>query len=1038
MKISDSMIRNLCSSMIYKRGMEYFRDGRVHMRRRAENELTAVVDGDELYNVRVLFRDGAISEALCSCSYFETMHSTCKHIVAVLKQRQSELEHGSLYTGENDRLAAAVCGAYVPHGDRRRIRASFTFFKETGESGMPMYEVAIALPEYGMSIANREQFLDAYINYTDYKIDRVNVYNRHVMYFPENEDSIIRILAEVYETRRLGTAEAFGDTRRTVFGAGTAKRILPLLSHTDFKLVSGGLVLTGMRILNEDPDIPIDIEAFEREISVSISDSGTAITPDGEWFLYNDILYRTTREWRGYFMPIHRALSAGQRNEIIFTGENTMLFAGNVLPGLRNRRNVVINGVDDIIISTKPSFEICLDADNGAVTAVVVAVYGAVKFRIPTEESQADDKIVVRDRAAENRVLMYFNRFDRERSVYTLSGDTEIYDFITGTLPALAEFTDIIMTDAFRKIRVRDDIDISLGISYKRDIDFLEINFESDLTTEEIRGLLSASRAGHSYYRATDGSFIALKNNKKADILRMLERFELTKADIDLGRKKLPKFHMLYLESRADVRKDKSVYEYMDEVRAMEPVIPERLLDVLRPYQRDGLKWLAQLSEMGLGGILADDMGLGKTLQVMAYIHGIRPEKPVLIVAPSSLIYNWQMELEKFIPDAEALIISGAKEIRAELIKEIDKYEFVITSYPLLRRDITEYRSTEFSYCFIDEAQYIKNPKTMNAVSVKKIRAEHRFALTGTPVENSLSELWSVFDFVMPGYLKGLREFRERFELPLVRDGKTEVADILRGLIRPFVLRRMKSDVLDELPEKIETVMTAELTRTQKAMYIDFLNDIRSRRQELLSDRMVLMTSLLRLRQICCHPSLYTGSDDVKKPSDSGKLELLLELIMSGLASGHRVLIFSQFRSMLDIIADIIMREGIDYYYINGSTPASERARMAELFNNGNRSVFLVSLKAGGTGLNLIGADMVIHYDPWWNPAVTDQATDRAYRIGQDRSVQVIRLVSRGTIEEKILRLQERKRQLADDIIRVNNDTISGLTDEEIMSLFEF
>lgn len=1037
MKLSESMIKKLCSSMIYKRGVEYFRDGRVHMRRRTEDELTAVVDGDELYNVRVAFGESGIEEALCSCPYYETMQTTCKHIVAVLLQRRSELEHGALYTGENDRIAAAMCADYVKRGERRRIRAAFTLYKDAQDGGAPVYEVAVALPEYGVTVESREQFLESYINYTDYRIDRSAVYNRNDMYFPENEDRIIKILAEIYQTRRLGSGTAFGDSRRTVFGAETAKRILPLLANTDFKLVAGGLVLTGVRIMCEDPDIPIDVEAFEREISVSIADTGTAITPDGEWFLYNDILYRTSREWREYFMPVHKALVTGRRNEIIFTGENTMLFAANVLPVLRNRRNVVINGVDNIIINQRPEFEICLDADSGAVTAVIVAVYGAVKFRIPTEISPTDEKIIIRDSDAENRVLSFFNRFDREKSVFTLHGDAAVYSFLTESVPRLSELASIVMTEQFREITVQDDLDLSLSVSYKRDIDFLEIEFDTDLTAEEIRGILSAKRSGHDFYRSSGGGYISVKNNKKADILSLLERLDLTKADIDHGSKKLPKFHLLYLEANSDVHKDRSVREYLEEIRARKPQIPKGLVTVLRPYQRDGLKWLGELSEMGLGGILADDMGLGKTLQVMAYIHGIRPQKPVLVVAPSALIYNWQSELEKFIPDADSLIISGPKEVRGELIKEIYKHEFVITSYPLLRRDISGYRHTEFSYCFIDEAQYIKNPKTMNAVSVKRIRAEHKFALTGTPVENSLTELWSIFDFVMPGYLKSLTEFRERFELPILRDGGAEPSGALRGIIRPFVLRRMKSDVLAELPAKIETVMYAELTREQKALYIELIRSIKDRRAEILSDRMELLTLLLRLRQICCHPALYSGADDAR-PEESGKLELLSELIKSGTASGHRLLIFSQFRSMLDIISDMVMRAGLDYFYINGSTPATERVRMAEEFNNGRRSVFLVSLKAGGTGLNLIGADMVIHYDPWWNPAVTDQATDRAYRIGQTNPVQVIKLAARGTIEDKIIRLQDRKKRLADDIIRVNSETLSGLSDDEIMSLFEF
>jgi SNF2 family DNA or RNA helicase len=325
----------------------------------------------------------------------------------------------------------------------------------------------------------------------------------------------------------------------------------------------------------------------------------------------------------------------------------------------------------------------------------------------------------------------------------------------------------------------------------------------------------------------------------------------------------------------------------------------------------------------------------------------------------------------------------------------------------------------------------------MNAVSVKKIKADHKFALTGTPIENSLMELWSIFDFVMPGYLKTSRQFREKFEYPAMREGDSAVSDMLRNIIRPFVMRRMKTDVLNELPEKIETIMLAPMNNEQKVMYSMYLESAKNQARGILTqngNKLDLLTLLLRLRQICCHPALFkSGSGEI----GSGKLDLLMELIKSGLGSKHRILVFSQFRSMLDIITGELKKNGTDYFYINGSTPPQERTEMAERFNSGDGDVFLVSLKAGGTGLNLVGADTVIHYDPWWNPAVTDQATDRAYRIGQTKAVQVIKLAAKGTIEEKILELQDKKRMLAEDIIRVNNKTFSSLSDEEVMSLFE-
>lgn len=1038
MKLSDETIKKLCSSMIYKRGAEYFREGRVHIRKRAVNSVTAVVDGEALYNVQITFDKDNISDVLCSCPYYETMHSPCKHIVSVLKQYQAELEHGGDYRSENDNIAAALCREFIREDAMIKLRAAFTIYVNRNAESSVSFEMSVSLPDMGGEISGLENFLDSYLNYTDFRLGRNQVYNRRKMYFPEKADEIISILADVYETRSTGSALYRKETHRTAFGPSVIRRILPLLSNMDFRLIYDGMVYEGIRILNEDPDIILDIEAYEREISMSLSETGLALTPDGEWFMHNYVIYRTSAEWREYFMPLHRALVEAERNEIIFKGDNTMLFAKNVLPALRNRHGVVINGVDDMIVNSKPEFEVCLDAADGAIIAVAAASYGDIKFRIPTEANDSDGRIIVRDTDRENRLLSYFNGFDREKSVYRLSGDRNIYNFIANSLPELSELANVILTDRFREINIRNDVDLSLSVAYKRDIDFLEISFDTDLTPDEIRGILASMRLGHEFFRAPDGRFIGLGNNKKSGLFKLLERLDITNADIYSGKKKLPKFHMLYLNARDDVEKDRSLRDYINEIKSVEPVIPEELRDILRGYQYEGVRWLTELSEMDMGGILADDMGLGKTLQVIAYIHGIRPEKPVLVVTPSTLTYNWQREIEKFTPSAKTLVVTGPKEVRAELLKTVNDYEFIITSYPLLRRDTAIYKSISFSYCFIDEAQYIKNPKTMNAVSVKRIRAEHKFALTGTPIENSLTELWSIFDFIMPGYLKSLREFRDRFELPIMRG--TDEGDTLRGIIRPFVLRRMKRDVLNELPEKIETVMLSDMNREQKALYMSFLDEVRSEMPDIMSsggNRMLILTMLLRLRQICCHPALFTSSGTDHNKGGSGKLDLLMELITSGTSSEHRILVFSQFRSMLDIIAGVLEKENIDFFYINGSTPPEERTKMAEAFNSGEKSVFLVSLKAGGTGLNLVGADMVIHYDPWWNPAVTDQATDRAYRIGQTHSVQVIKLAARGTIEEKILSLQEKKRILADDIIRVNSETIANLTDDEIMSLFE-
>lgn len=1032
MKITDAMIKGLCSDMVYRRGCEYFTEGRVHIKKRSESQLSAVVDGEGIYNVFITFENDKIKSELCTCQYYETLQSPCKHIVAVLKHRQAELSEGSGISNENDRIAENLCCEFAQSSERERVRASFELFIKPNHGGEAEYEMSLSLPEIGGRVQGLENFLDCYLTYHDYKMDRSNIYSRKRMYFNEHEDAIIKIMAEVYQTRSSGVDLYRKLSTRTSFGSAVIRRILPHLIDMDFKLVYDGIAINGARILKEDPDILIDIEAFDRDIVMSLSESGFAITPNGEWFFYNDVIYNTSPAWRDYFMPIYRSLASFNRTQITFRGDNAMLFAGHVLPKLRNRHGVVINGVDDVVVDTSPEFCTILDYDGESVTAVPTVSYGTMQFRLSKDNENPEGKIVIRDKESEEKYLSQFKNFILSNGIFHLYDNDGIYNFIVNTVKILNSYGKIIMTDRFKGIEIRDDLPLNVTAEYREKTDYLEIGFQSDLTWEEIYNIINAVKLKREYYRTDDGTFINLRNNKKSDVLELLKTVGVNEEDLMHGKKALSRLELLRIEATDGIIKDDSIKEYLHSVRNIKPNYPDILNGTLREYQKDGIAWFAQLSALGMGGILADDMGLGKTLETIAYIHGAKPEKPALIVAPATLVYNWQAEIERFIPDARYLIISGNKENREELLNKVNEYEFILTSYPLLRRDISKYRGIEFSYCVIDEAQNIKNRKTMNAISVKKIQAEHKFALTGTPVENSIMELWSIFDFIMPGYLKSAHEFGEEFAL---LSDSNEIAEILRNIIRPFVLRRMKKDVLNELPEKIETVLLSELNKEQKALYKVYADEARESAEGLLrsNDKMMVLTYLLRLRQICAHSALFVDGAGGR----SGKLEQLMELVQEAKDGGHRVLVFSQFTTMLDIIAEEFTKNDVSYFMINGTVPQNERVNICERFNSGEGDVVLVSLKAGGTGINLTGADTVIHYDPWWNPAVTDQATDRAYRIGQKRAVHVIKLVAQGTIEEKILKLQNEKRRLADDIIQTNSKTLKNLSDDEILSLFE-
>jgi superfamily II DNA or RNA helicase len=457
------------------------------------------------------------------------------------------------------------------------------------------------------------------------------------------------------------------------------------------------------------------------------------------------------------------------------------------------------------------------------------------------------------------------------------------------------------------------------------------------------------------------------------------------------------------------------------------------LENVLRPYQKTGVAWLNFLRENNFGGILADEMGLGKTLQTLAFLQNV--DGPVLVVCPTSLVFNWVAEVKKFTPALKVLALNGSN--RHQLFEEIPTSDLVITSYSLIRRDADNYRDIEFDTVVLDEAQHIKNRQTQNAQAVKSIRSRHRLVLTGTPLENSVLDLWSIFDFLMQGYLGAAQDFRERYEIPITRHRDANAQERLARRLRPFILRRLKRDVAPELPPKLEQVALCDLTEEQSAVYQQILEASRKEvfeaidAQGLARSRMVILNALLRLRQICCDLRLLKLEN--ASPDNSGKLEMFTELLDEAIDGGHRVLVFSQFVSMLSILKDKLKERELDFCYLDGAT--ANRADVVNRFQQGSAPVFLISLKAGGVGLNLAGADTVIHFDPWWNPAVEDQATDRAHRIGQTRVVTSYKLITRNTVEEKILNLQQRKREIITATLGGEEQLAEALTIEELRQL---
>ena len=698
----------------------------------------------------------------------------------------------------------------------------------------------------------------------------------------------------------------------------------------------------------------------------------------------------------------------------------------------------------------EPRFVFYLDYDGaeGIVLCRVQVRYGEDRSNVGPREPRSGYRDAAQEERVSQTVESYFKSYDLQSHQYhERMTDDVLYEFMQSGVEALERYGEVQGTEFFRQNRVRRVPQVTVGISVKSGVMDLSVT-SGELSAQELLELMNSYQKKKKYYRLKSGEFLSLQDDEElAEIQNLLESLDVLPQDVIRKKAHLPLFRALYLDrlledhdqlAQSRDRTFRALVKNFRTIKDAEYEVPEHMGSVLRPYQLYGFKWLKTCEEAGFGAILADEMGLGKTLQMISVFESDREggKGASLVVCPASLVFNWQEEIRRFAPELKVQTISGTLGERKKQIARIpqENCDVYVTSYDLLKRDIALYGEMQFNICVLDEAQYIKNQKAAVTKAVKAISCDHRFALTGTPVENRLSELWSIFDYLMPGFLYGSEEFVQRFETPIARENDEQVTDQLKKMVGPFILRRRKEDVLKDLPAKLEEVRYTQLSGEQQRLYDAQVVHMRKMLEGGMrggEDRIKVLAELTRIRQICCDPSLlfegYTG--------ESAKREACLELIKSAIDGGHRMLLFSQFTSMLALLEEDLNREGIAYYKIIGATPKDKRLQMVHAFNEGDVPVFLVSLKAGGTGLNLTGADVVIHYDPWWNLAAQNQATDRAHRIGQTRQVSVYRLIAKGTIEDRILELQEAKRDLADAILEGSTESLMSLSAEELLSL---
>ena len=730
-------------------------------------------------------------------------------------------------------------------------------------------------------------------------------------------------------------------------------------------------------------------------------------------------------------------------------------FYYHIVPELTESVKLTEPDREEIIQFLPPevSFRFFLDVEEGTPVCRAMADYGdRASFALTDWKTQKMTSTDFRDQIRESTVLLrveeFFPELLEDGSLASSPDEDSVYRVLTEGVETLWRMGEVMSTDRFDGLTVRKSIRIQVGVSVESELMDLKISSE-DVSLAELAEILNSYKLKKKYHRLKNGDFIRM-DESIGELAALTDTLQLSRKDLLSGDVSVPSYRALYLEQMLENAQEiytardrhyRRLIKDFNAVKDSDYEIPTELRQVLRGYQVYGYKWLRTLAGCGFGGILADEMGLGKTLQIIAVLLAEKQEGSIgtsLIICPASLVYNWAEEFHRFAPELTVCPVEGNQPERGEIIERSGKWDVLISSYDHLKRDVQTYEGKVFLYEVLDEAQFIKNQSTASAKAVKVIRAKHRFALTGTPIENRLSELWSIFDFLMPGFLYRYETFRKEMEKPIAKEGSEEASLRLKRMVSPFILRRLKTEVLKDLPEKVEESHIVRFGEEQQKLYdaqvLRMKNLLEKENEESFrKSKIQILAELTRIRQICCDPALLFENYD----GGSAKMEACMDLVRSAMEGEHRILLFSQFTSMLDLLKERLGQEKIPYYEITGATPKKERLHLVSEFNNGDVPLFLISLRAGGTGLNLTGADIVIHYDPWWNAAAQNQATDRAHRIGQQKPVTVFKLIAKDSIEEKIQQLQEKKLNLADEIIGGEQVSFSSLTREDLLEMIQ-
>ncbi|EJS61798.1 TPA: DEAD/DEAH box helicase [Bacillus cereus] len=1057
--LNKSIIKEVCGETSYKRGEAYYKSNKVIINHYDENKeiCEATVKGNEDFQVTVEKAKKGDVVAKCSCPSLASFQTYCQHVAAVLIQINYNQQTGGMSStsNRNDQLTSGMFQLFAdkplrPKSKQYRfdtreiLDVEFICTPVATRSGGALLGIQLKLAKVYF-INHIREFLSKVEKRESFHCSNEFTYTPDVHSFKQETDAIIQQLIKMYHNEKMYEdaleVHAKQDESMIFIPPASWKDMLSSLSKVEYvqlkqnkQLFQGLQVSKGLLPLHfeftkgNNGGFTLHIDGLNRVQVMDMYNNA----------LYGGKLYHLHIEDCMRLIELQKMMSRSNSNQFYIPESKMEHFVAKVVPGLMKLGTVHIDEViSDRVETPSLKAKLYLDRVKNRLLAGLEFHYGNVMINPLEEDGQPS--VFNRDEKKEKEILdiMSESAFAKTEGGYFMHNEEAEYNFLYHVVPTLKGLVDIYATTAIKLRISKGDAVPLIRVRRKERIDWLSFRFDiKGIPEAEIKGVLAALEEKRKYYRLANGSFLSLESKEFNEINQFIKESGIRKEFLHGEEVNVPLIRsvkwMNGLHEGNVLSLDDSVQELVENIqnpKKLKFAVPNTLNAEMRKYQVYGFEWMKTLAHYRFGGILADDMGLGKTLQSIAFIDSvlteIREKKlPILVVSPSSLVYNWFSELKKFAPHIRAVIADGNQAERRKILKDITEFDVVITSYPLLRRDIRLY-ARPFHTLFLDEAQAFKNPTTQTARAVKTIQAEYRFGLTGTPVENSLEELWSIFHVVFPELLPGRKEF-----------GDLRREDIAKR-VKPFVLRRLKGDVLNELPEKIEHLQSSELLPDQKSLYAAYLAKLREEtlkhldKDTLRKNKIRILAGLTRLRQICCHPALFV--DDYK--GSSAKFEQLLEILEECRSTGKRILIFSQFTKMLSIIGRELNRQAIPYFYLDGSTPAQDRVELCDRFNEGEGDLFLISLKAGGTGLNLTGADTVILYDLWWNPAVEQQAADRAYRMGQKNTVQVIKLVAQGTIEEKMHELQESKKNLIAEVIEPGEEKLSSITEEEIRDI---